>query len=462
MKITTQNNKSFNLKFDLFKHQIDTFKFIEKNNKCFIFNEPGTGKTEPIITNICYNILSKDFKKVLIVSTLTTLKKVWYDTFSNHNLLDIANPIIINGDKEDKEKILKENKHITYIINPDGISNLIDLLLKIKFDYIIIDEATTFKIASSQKSKDMLKLIKKSDPKYLILATGTPIPNKPLDGHGLLKLMYPKEYSSKINFRMLVETQIKDFIWIPKKDYKETLSKLLQPSIYYKKSDVLKEIQEEAIHFEKFNLSDEQSKYFKEMAKEFVVELDSGVKIESVSAGVKRLKLMQILGGSLKNDEQSFRFNVDNKLKVIENIIVNKTVNKAIIFCNFKEHIDIVLDYFKDKYRCAVITGDVNLKERNKIFTGFQDNNTIDLLIAIPKCMAHGITLTVADSIIYYTPTDNETYLQANARINRPGQLEVPKIWHVYGNEYDKSKFNDNLSKTSDQNELLILTRLLS
>lgn len=460
-KIETKQGP-INLKFNLYNHQVDTYDFIEQNKKCFVFNEPGTGKTEPIVANISYNIMQNDYKKVLIVSTLTTLKKVWYDTLEKHNLLFITKPIIVSGSKEEKELIIKENKYTTYIMNPDAISNLLDLLLKIKFDYIIIDEATTFKISSSQKSKDMLKIVKKSQPKHFILATGTPVPNKPLDAHGLLKLLYPQDYSNKNNFRMLVETQIKDFIWVPKKNWQDTLSKLLQPSIYFKKDEVLKNLEKEIFLFRQFKMSPEQDELFKEMAKDYVVELKSGMKVESVNAGALRTKLMQILGGSLITEEESIYFDVSNKLKVVEDIIVNETVNKAIIFCNYKNHLDIVHNYFKDKYRCAVISGDVSRKERDKIFDGFQDNDTLDLIIAVPNCMAHGITLTKADSIIYYTPCSNEIYLQANARINRPGQLEVPKIYHIYANIYDKGKFNDNLTKSENQQELLLLTTLIS
>jgi len=59
-------------------------------------------------------------------------------------------------------------------------------------------------------------------------------------------------------------------------------------------------------------------------------------------------------------------------------------------------------------------------------------------LIIQPQAASHGLTLTAADTIIWYAPvTSVETYLQANARINRPGQKNAMTVVHIQGSSVE-------------------------
>jgi hypothetical protein len=64
-------------------------------------------------------------------------------------------------------------------------------------------------------------------------------------------------------------------------------------------------------------------------------------------------------------------------------------------------------------------------------------------LIIQPQAASHGLTLTAANTIIWYAPvTSVETYLQANARINRPGQHNPMTIVHIQGSEVEAKLYS--------------------
>jgi len=80
-------------------------------------------------------------------------------------------------------------------------------------------------------------------------------------------------------------------------------------------------------------------------------------------------------------------------------------------------------------FSVEVINGEVPAKQRNEIFSSFMDAEHPRVLVADPGTMSHGLTLTAASAIIWYAPTDRtETYLQANKRIDRPGQTKTTTI----------------------------------
>jgi SNF2 family DNA or RNA helicase len=112
----------------------------------------------------------------------------------------------------------------------------------------------------------------------------------------------------------------------------------------------------------------------------------------------------------------------------------------------------------KEGFDCAMVYGDTPKGARDRIFSNFQTKQTPRVLVAHPQCMAHGLTLTAANTIIWYTATNNpEHYEQANGRIVRPGQTSKTLIVHMSGTLVERVSFKRLESRGKMQGMLLDL-----
>jgi SNF2 family DNA or RNA helicase len=100
----------------------------------------------------------------------------------------------------------------------------------------------------------------------------------------------------------------------------------------------------------------------------------------------------------------------------------------------------------------------VPVNRRNDIIKSFQEQQDPRVLIIQPQAASHGLTLTAADTIIWYAPvTSVETYLQANARINRPGQKHPMTIVHIKGSEVEARMYSMLRNNIKNHNRIIEL-----
>jgi SNF2 family DNA or RNA helicase len=114
----------------------------------------------------------------------------------------------------------------------------------------------------------------------------------------------------------------------------------------------------------------------------------------------------------------------------------------------------------KNQIACEVINGAVPVNRRSDIVKNFQEQPTIKVLIIQPQAASHGLTLTAADTIIWYAPcTSVETYLQANARIDRPGQVNPMTIYHIMGSTVERKIYSMLRGNVSSHQKIIDLYR---
>jgi len=341
------------------------------------------------------------------------------------------------------------------VINFDGLSVVAEDVMNGGFDLIVVDEANAYKNAQTNRWKVLNKLVKATDPRLWML-TGTPAAQSPVDAYGLARLVNPENCPKYYTeFRAAVLTKVTTFKWTPKPTAPAYVHKILQPAIRFEKKDCLD--LPEVTHVEReAPLTPQQLKYYKLLRDEMIMEA-AGEEVSAVNAATKLNKLLQISGGAVYTDTgEVLEFDVSNRLNAVLEVI-EEASHKVLVFVPFTHTIELLRDRLeKAGISCGVINGQVSVNKRSELVDRFQANKDPHVLIIQPQAASHGLTLTAADTIIWYAPvTSVETYLQANARINRPGQKNAMTIVHIKGSPAEERLYT-MLQGNIDHHEKLI------
>ena len=170
----------------------------------------------------------------------------------------------------------------------------------------------------------------------------------------------------------------------------------------------------------------------------------AGEEVTSVNAAIKMSKLLQISSGAVYTDDGgSLAFDISNRYKVLREVI-DESSKKVLVFVPFKHTIDILTDKLRaDKITTEVIRGDVPAPKRTDIFKRFQTTSDPRVLVIQPQAAAHGVTLTAANTVVWWGPTSSlEIYAQANARVHRSGQDHKCTIVQLQGSPVEKRVYS--------------------
>ena len=437
--------------FTPMEHQRDTASFIVNNRKCFVFNEAGTGKTAAAAWATDYLFKTGKIKRVLIVCPLSIMKAAWQrDLFQvvPHRSVGIA-----HGTPKARREVI-EGKYQYVIINFDGLEIVRDEIDAGGFDCIIVDEANAYKTQSTRRWKAFNSLLKPNT--RLIMMTGTPAAQSPEDAYGLAKLVCPHNVPNFFSaWKDMVMQKITTFKWIPRARANDLVFRALQPAIRYTKEECL-DLPDMVYETRDVPLTAQQQKYYNLLKQQMLMQM-AGEEISAVNAAAKLNKLLQISCGAVYSDDGTpVYFDVSNRLNELD-AVIDESLHKVIVFAPFTHTIDLIESHLKkQRISCAVINGAVSSNNRNKVIQAFQSEVDPRVVIIQPQAAAHGITLTAANTVVWFGPTSSvETYLQANSRAHRKGQNHKVTVVMLQGSPAEEKMYK-MLNNKVDAHERLI------
>lgn len=447
-----------------FRTQMVTAAMLTMQSRAYVLSEMGTGKTRATLHAANFLLLTRDIQRMLVVAPLSTLVQVWdNEIFRYFNHLSTG---VLHGTKAQRLKVLAQDHHV-YIINHDGIQTILpDLLARLDIELVVIDELAAFRNARTDRWKALNLLVNGGMRKGSALPiaarpfawglTGSPTPNDASDAWGQCRLLSPAKVPAFFKqFQRQTMTQITQFKWIERPEAKEIVHEAMQPAVRYKRDDCV-ELPEVSYQSRQVKLSAQQQRVYSELMKKLKLGFQEGT-VTAANEGVLFSKLLQITSGWVYTTDRKV-VALDNKDR-IDNLleVLDEAEGKVIVFVDFIHAAEQVYDILlKAKIHASLVTGQTPANARNHIFTAFQGAAFPRVLVAHPKCMAHGLTLTAANTIVWFTPTTSlETYEQACARITRPGQTRKSLIVHLTGAPVESKLYRRLQQKASTQGSLL-------
>jgi len=417
-----------------YDHQRTTAEFFTMHRKCFCFSEPGTGKTASAIWAADYLMVRRIIRRVLVICPVSIMDAAWRNdlfSFAMHRRVDTA-----YGTAEKRRKIIAGDAQFV-IINYDGVKIVEKEIAEGGFDLIIVDEASHYQNAQTARWKCLNRLV--GPDTWLWMMTGTPAAQGPANAYGLAKLVNPKSVPRTFSaFRDLVMYKITQFKWGVKDSAVDTVHEVLQPAIRFSKAECL-DLPDMVYVKREVEMTSQQKRYYEQLRKQAALEV-VGEDVTAVNAAVVMTKLLQIASGAVYTDDHNtVQFDIAARYKVLREVI-DETLQKVLVFVPFQHSIDLLNERLNaDGITAAVISGPIPISVRNDTFRKFQNEKDPRVLIIQPQAAAHGVTLTAADTVVWWGPTASlETYAQANARVHRSGQVHKCTVVQLHGSPIER------------------------
>ncbi|MBK7376802.1 MAG: SNF2 helicase associated domain-containing protein [Chitinophagaceae bacterium] len=302
----------------------------------------------------------------------------------------------------------------------------IQLLLKVHYDYVILDESQAIKNPASKVTKAACLL----NAKNRLCMSGTPLQNNTFDIFAQMNFLNPGLLGNMEFFRNEFATPIDKF---GEQDQKEHLRKLLYPFILRRtKEQVAKDLPEKTETILFCEMEDEQRKIYEVYRNTYREKIlgsidDQGIGKSQLTILQGLMKLRQICDSPAILNEEEKHPNHSIKLdELAREIEENIGDHKALIFSQFLGMLALIKKKLvEDDIKFEYFDGSTSAVDREKAIQNFQNNDECRVFLISLKAGGVGLNLTAADYVYIVDPWWNPAVeQQAIDRTHRIGQTK--------------------------------------
>jgi len=433
---------NYKFKTKPYAHQLTALEKSWNKETYAYFMEMGTGKTKVLIDNMSMLYDKGKIDSALIIAPKGVIK-TWYEQEIPTHLPDhIENVSVLwqsNITKSQQEKLeslfeIETALHIL-IMNVEAFSTEKGVKFATKFlnshkVLMAIDESTTIKTPSAQRTKNILHLGKMS--KYRRIMTGSPVTKNPLDLYTQCEFLDPyllnfasyyafrNRYANMktINVRGRSIQVVHAF-----QNLGELSDKLKGFSYRVLKEDCL-DLPPKNWTKRHIALSKEQQKVYDQMKKTALATLNGKV-TSTMTVITQLMRLQQITCGHFVADDGTTQEIKNNRITELMDVL-DETEGKAIIWGHWQKDIQNIVNEIEKVHGPGSVVSYYGLtpqEDRQDNIRKFQSDPKCRFMVGTPSTGGYGITLTAANTVIYYSNGyDLEKRLQSEDRAHRIGQ----------------------------------------
>jgi len=433
-----------NYKFKLkpYKHQLTALEKSWNKETYAYFMEMGTGKTKVLIDNMSMLYDKGKIDSALIIAPKGVVK-TWYEQELPTHLPDhIENVTVLwqsNINKKQQEKLeslfeIETALHIL-IMNVEALSTEKGVKFAQKFmnshkTLMAIDESTTIKTPTAKRTKNIIDLGEMA--KYRRIMTGSPVTKNPLDLFTQCYFLDPYllDFASYYAFRnryaimKTMNVRGRSIQIVHKFQNLNELSDLVKKFSYRVLKEDCLDLPPKNFIKRHITLTPDQFKVYQQMKKEAISTLNGKVS-STMTVLTQLMRLHQITCGHFTADDGTTQLLPNNRITELMNIL-EETEGKAIIWANYQRDITQIIEHVTKQYGPGSVVDYYGLTpqdERQDNIRKFQNGDECRFLVGTPQTGGYGITLTKANTVIYYSNGyDLEKRLQSEDRAHRIGQ----------------------------------------
>lgn len=409
-----------------------------KTNKGFgLLFEMGCGKTLTAIAIAGAAYAAGKIERLLVVAP-TSVVAVWPKELQEYAEFKYTCRTLL-GDKTSRLKQLSDLEKFPFkalkvaVINYESTwrDGIFEALQEFDADMIIADESQRIKTHDAAQSKAMHQL--GDQARYKLILSGTPVQNNAIDIYSQYRFLDPTVfgknfYQFRNRYAIMGGFNKKQIIGY--KDLDGLIKKEHSIAFRITKEEAI-DLPEQTFETRHITMDKKERELYDRIRRDSYAELDSGGQITATTVLTKLLRLQQLTGGFLVKDDSArpelvSRSKLDALADIIQDYVVG-TGKKLVIFARFIPEVKAIIELAKKELpsgkKAVAIYGDIKKEDRGAIVKQFQEDPNTVLFIGQIDTAGTGITLTAADTCVYYSKNFNyATYSQSLSRIHRIGQ----------------------------------------
>lgn len=407
-------------------------------NKGFgLLFEMGCGKTLTAIAIAGAGYQMGKIERLLIVAP-TSVVAVWPKELQEYAKFKYTCKTLL-GEKKQRLKQIDDLIKFPFkalkvaVINYESTwrPEILEKLKEFDADMVIADESQRIKTYDAAQSKAMHEL--GDQARYKLILSGTPVQTAAIDIWSQYRFLDKSVFGDnffKFRGRYAIMGGYGNKKIVGYKDLEGLIKKEHSIAFRVTKDEAL-DLPEQTFETRKIQFNQKEKNLYERIKKDSYAELDGGGHITATTVLTRLLRLQQLAGGFLVQDDAQkpqlvSRAKLDALADIIEDYVIGSG-KKLVIFARFIAEVKAIMELagkvLPKELKQVAIYGDIKKEDRGGIVKQFQEDPNTVLFIGQIDTAGTGITLTAADTCVYYSKNFNyATYSQSLSRIHRIGQ----------------------------------------